>query len=386
MNKNRFSRPGVKPFGFLALFFVLLLLSCDVCSGQKEGRDFIASGEYQGEYWPTDGWRSCAPEAVGMSAEKLRAVFEYSDNPNLNTQGVVIIKDGYIVAEAYWDDFRQNDRHESQSIAKSFSSALIGIAIDQGLIPGVDRYVYSYYPQWGAADVAPQKKRMTIKHLLTMTGGLQWNEEDYYNDTSNNDVFRMAARNDFIQYVLDKPVENEPGTHWYYSSGESMLLSGVLQQATGMPAFRFGQTKLFEPLGIDNISWGSDPGGRTITAWGVKTTVRNFAKFGYLYLKQGHWEDRRIISESWVYESTHPVNGLVNHYGYQWWFPSAYEEYKNFRIPENTFMALGIYLQRLYVVPEKNLVVVRVGNDANVSAEDWHTLGFLQLVLDAVIE
>ena len=386
MRRNDHFRVKSSSLYLMTIFLLLAILpACDDSQqNADEITDFIASGEYRGEYWPTRGWRHCRPDELGMNADSLRKVYQYSIQPELHTDAVVIVKDGYIVAEYYFGDFGQDDRHESYSVAKSFASALVGIAIDQGLIPNVDVPVHEYFSQWQSCDTDPRKKQVTLRHLLTMTSGLQWNEEDYYGDTGSNDVFRMAASPDFQDYVLAKPLVYHPGDHWYYSSGESMLLSGILQSASGMTAFRFARKYLFDPLGIEKIDWLSDPAGYTITGWGVQTTARNFAKFGYLYLNGGEWDDRQIVSREWVRQSTQALNGLVDHYGYQWWLLTAYEDYRDYAIPEGSYFGLGIYLQRLYIVPAENLVVVRLGNDAGNAGGAWNTLEFLELVLNAI--
>ncbi len=371
------------------LVILVYLFGCNA-SGNGPGtttqNQFLGSGNYAGKYWPTQSWRSCKPEEVGMDSDKLTRVYEYAANPAINTEGIIIIKNGYIVGEAYLNGFTKNSRHASYSVAKSFASALIGITIDKGLIKGVDEKIYQYYPQWQTPGTSEAKKTITIKNLLTMTAGLEWEEDDYYSSNSQDDIFQMYnVSNDFIDYVLNKPVKNEPSTQWYYSSGESILLSGIIESATNMTAYQFGFENLFRPIGIPDIRWDSDPSGHTITAWGINATVREFAKFGYLYLNKGKWQDQQIVSEAWIQESTQAISDSLNHYGYQWWLPAAYKDYEVWNILEGTFLAMGIYIQRLYVVPEKDLVVVRVGNDAGSTDGEWSTLEFLALVLNSII-
>jgi CubicO group peptidase (beta-lactamase class C family) len=346
--------------------------------------DFIQSGKYMGVYWPTHGWRCCQPEEVGMDSETLTAVYEYAANPELNTEGIIIIKDGYIVAEAYLNGFEQNDLHESFSVAKSFSGALIGIVLDKGLIQTVDQPVYTYFSSWQQPGTPAIKKRITVKHLLTMTTGLEWDEEDYFDNTQTNDAFRMGGTYNYIQYVLNKPAVTEPGSVFNYSSGVSMLLSGIVQHTCSQSAAQFAQNFLFDPMGIENIYWESDPAGYTIGGWGIHATVRDYAKFGYLYLNAGRWEEAQLVSADWVHDSTQPVNGLVEYYGYQWWFPAAFANYTAYDIPDDTFIAVGLYIQRIYVVPSHNLVIVRVGNDGGNQDKPWHTLKFLELILQAI--
>ena len=377
----------IKIFGFGILLCCFGILGCNLADEGRMLHYFLGIGPYEGPYWPTEGWRSCAPEEVGMDSDALRAAYEYAANPNLDTRGIIVIKDGYIVGEAYFSPYEQDDLHPSFSIAKSFTSALVGIAIDQGLIPDVEHEAYHYFPEWQTVDTPTENQLITIEFLLTMTSGLAWLEEDYYSSTSDDDIYRMYQEaSDFIDYVLAKPVIHDPGTEFYYSSGSSILLAGIVEAVSGMRAADYATEHLFGPLGITNISWEADPAGHTIGGWGIDATVRDFAKFGYLYLNRGQWDGEQIVSEEWVTQSTSsPWEGL-DYYGYHWWLLPAFGNYESYGIPEDTYFGVGIYVQRLYVVPEENLVVVRMGNDGPGSGENWNTLTFLQLILDAIVE
>ncbi|MFC1853640.1 serine hydrolase domain-containing protein [candidate division CSSED10-310 bacterium] len=374
----------------IILIFLLagFLLSCpaddDDSTTQTDDQQFLGQGPYDGEYWPTDQWRSCSPEEVGFNSERLLLVYDYLANPAINTQGVVIIKDGYIVAEAYFGYFNQNRRHHSYSMAKSFLSALIGIALDKGYLSGVESLVYPYFPEWQQPDTEPEKQRMTIRNLLTMTSGLQWDESNYYDDTVPNDAYLMGEEDDYIQYVLNKPSLSEPGDAWCYSSGDSMLLSGIIQEVSQSNAYQFGLQYLLEPIGLSSIIWHSDPAGHTIGGWGIEATVRQYAKFGYLYLNNGQWDNEQIVSAQWVAESIKPAAQRWKFYGYQWWLLPVFNGYKNTNIPPSTFLAWGIYTQQMFIIQEKNLLVVRVANDPGSS--EWDELEFLTMILDALIQ
>ncbi len=390
----------------IAVFLLLNLINSSYGEYEYEAYQFLGKGPYEGQYWPTTKWKSCQPEEVGMQSSKLMEVYYYLANPNVHTEGIVIIKNGYIVGEAYFNNFTINSRHESFSVAKSFISALVGIAIEEGLIKDVEEKIYKFYPQLnskkgflrrGVGDIEKiypfnivhreqimpgAKKRITVKHLLTMSSGFKWNERDYYIDTSQNDAFKMAQEYDYIQYVLNKPIEYEPGTVWQYSSGDSMLLSGIIEKSADMSTYEFGLEYLFNPIGVSGIGWDSDPAGHTIGGWGIQGTVREFAKFGYLYLKKGKWDDQQIIPEPWIEESLQPVSDVVNFYGYQWWLRPALSGYENSIIPPNTFLAWGIYTQQIFVIPEEDLVIVRVANDPG--SEGWDEVEFLTLVLNSI--
>ena len=366
------------------LVLVLLVLGANSCKkDEKLNHEFYGEGVYSGDYWPTGTWRECSPEEVGVDTAKLLKVYDYCANPDLNTEGLIIIKDGYIIGEAYFGDFRLDSHHASYSVAKSFISATLGIAIDEGFINSEDEYAYIYLPCWQEEGTVPAKKEIKIKHLLTMTGGLEWNEDDY--SSNDNDIYLMYDNaDDFVDYIANKTLINTPGTVWYYSSGESMLLSGIIENAVGESAFNYAYQKLLQPVGINNITWESDPSGHTIGGWGIMTTVRNYARFGYLYLNEGSWDGEQIISPEWVDISTKKSLDVAEHYGYQWWLAAGLSNY-NYPVTPKTYMAVGIYTQRIIIVPEEDLVIVRVGNDYSPDSSDWSTADFLKLVMNAVI-
>lgn len=367
----------------LLLMVVYCLVFLPGCT--KNNRDpFVCSGSYMGEYWPTTGWRTCTPEEVGMNSEKLNKVYKYAANPNINTYGLVIVKNGYIVGEAYFQGFSSTSRFRSYSIAKSFLSSLFGIAIDQKLIESVDEKASKYLTEWTNPEHKEEKRRMTIRHLLTMSSGLEWNEEDYYGDTSRNDVFLMDKAPDYLEYALARPASLEPGTRWYYSSGDSMLLSGILERAVNKTAFQFAREHLFKPMGVERITWDCDPAGHTIGGWGIRTAIRDYAKFGYLYLKKGEWDGRQVVPRQWVEASTGPAGNGITWYGYQWWLGSAMSGFQDSIIPPGLFFAFGIYAQQMFVIPEKDIVIVRTGNDANHKNDEWREVEFLTLVLESL--
>jgi len=354
------------------------------CHRGDDASRFVAEGVYRGEYWPTADWRTCQPEQVGMDSAELEKVFAYVQNPAVSTEGVVIIRKGYVVAEAYFGDFTRASRHDSYSVAKSFVSALVGIAIDRGALPGVDEPVYRFFADWQTPETPEGKRAMTVRHLLTMSSGLTWNEDDYYGDTSQNDAFLMGAQPDFVAYVLRKPLQYPPGTHWHYSSGDSMLLSAIIQEATGETTYQFARSRLLDPLGLSAIEWASDRAGHTVGGWGIRATAREYAKLGYLYLHRGRWEEQQVVPASWVEESLRPASSTIDFYGYQWWRAPALAGQETSVVPDDTFLAWGIYTQQVFVIPSLGLVVARVANDPGSDA--WDEVEFLTRVIQAVVE
>lgn len=168
-------------FVFAALLAAFVLNGCGIPTQKASpeettqtpaGAGYLGQGKHTGQYWPTNEWRICKPETVGMNSEKLLQVIEYAATPRFNTDGLVIIRKGHIVGEAYFGNFTINSKHVSHSMAKSFTSALIGIAIDRGLIKGIDEKICRYYEDWDCDDEDDLRSRITIRHAMTLTTGL----------------------------------------------------------------------------------------------------------------------------------------------------------------------------------------------------------------------
>ena len=366
-------------FAIIAMFLLAIIFTgCE----ERVYDHFICSGEYQGEYWPTAEWRTCKPEEVGMDSDGLYEVYNYVSRIDFVTEGVVVIRNGYIVGEEYFAGYDQATRFSSFSVAKSFLSAVVGVAIDKGFIPSVDQTVYTYFDEWQSPETEAQKQRITLRHLLTMRSGLRFTDAQNAS-TVGTDIEALLASDDYVEYVLALPSIHEPGTYWNYSSGDSILLSAIVQTATDQTAYQFGMDHIFSRIGLSNIIWSSDHAGHTTGGWGVGATVREFAKFGYLYLKGGAWEGEQIVSREWVQQSTIPAGADVTWYGFQWWLAGAFDNYQGNGIPGDIFHAQGLYHQKIFVIPSEDLVVVRVGTDNDPDSQ-WNDTEFISLVLSSI--
>jgi CubicO group peptidase (beta-lactamase class C family) len=356
-----------------------------------ETKDFLGKGEFTGAYWPTKEWRKCKPEAVGLNSEKLFQAIEYAAMPSYSTEGLVFIRKGHIVAEAYFGNFKFDSIHQSHSMAKSFTSTLIGIAIDKGLIKGIDEKLCQYYPEWKCDDQKDFRSRITIRHAMTLTTGLDWKEDWVRIDPATNDALKMAASRRFTKYMAERKGLYEPGKKFEYSTGDPMLLSRVIQKDTGMTAFEYAQQNLFKPLNITNIRWEKDNDGYTVTCWGLQTTVRDYAKFGYLFLNKGLWEDQQIVSKEWAEQATKtdPSVKMWDAYGYLWHVnlplrlsnPQRGIYVSPRTIPADGFMAEGTLGQNIFIIPSKDLVIVRVANQTKANMD---LVKFLTMVLEAI--
>jgi CubicO group peptidase (beta-lactamase class C family) len=363
------------------LFILSVLFGFTGCE-ERVYDHFICSGKYQGEYWPTAEWRTCKPEEVGMNSDKLYDVYNYVSRNDFVTEGVAVISKGYIVAEEYFYGYDQTTRFSSFSVAKSFLSAVVGVAIDMGFIPSVDQLVYTYFDEWQSPGTEARKQRITLRHLLTMESGLRFTDAQNAS-TVGTDIEALLASDDYVEYVLALPSIHEPGTFWNYSSGDSILLSAIVQLTTGQNAFQFGMDHIFSRIGLSNITWSHDRAGHTIGGWGVGATVREFAKFGYLYLNGGAWDGEQIVPSEWVQQSTRPVSADIPWYGFQWWLTPYFANYAEYGIPSDAFQATGLYIQRIFVIPSEDLVIVRVGTDTDPNTL-WSDTQLVSLVLASI--
>jgi CubicO group peptidase (beta-lactamase class C family) len=302
------------------------------------------------DYWPTSGWRTSTPEEQGMDSSRLIAMLDSVRAQHLNLHSLLVIRHGYIVSETYFGSYAQNSRFQIYSCTKSFIATLVGIAFDRGELQGLNQAVLDFFPGRAFANLDDRKRAMTLEDLLTMRSGLDWQEGD-------PTIGAMVQSRDWVQYVLDEPMAQAPGSQFNYCTGCSHVLSAILQQATGLSARNYAERNLFEPLGLTNLSWDNDRSGMPIGGWGLQLTPRDMAKLGYLYLHKGSWDGKQVVSSDWVAAATqkHTATDGSLGYGYQWWTYPSYGAYT----------ALGLYGQTIFVVPQSDLIVVTTADVDN---------------------
>ena len=276
---------------------------------------------------------------AGMLAELLAEI----ERRDLALHSLLVIRNGAIVSETYYGSQRPDTRHDQYSITKSIASTLVGIAIDRGLIKDVDQSVAELLPQYPPRVPVDPYQQMSLEHLLTMTSGLGWSETDA-------GFGALYQSDDWPGFMLALPVVAPPGTQFSYCSGCSHLLTAIVENAAEEGVLEFARQNLFEPLGIRDWSWERDADGVPIGGWGLHLTPRDMAKLGYLFLRQGEWDGRQIVSPEWVAAATkaRTTTDSVRGYGYQWWINPD----------EKGFAALGRNGQTVYVRPEADLIVV----------------------------
>ncbi len=297
------------------------------------------------EYWPTAGWRTSPPAAQHMDAQKLDLLLQEVRDEHLDLHSLLIIRNGYIVSETYFAPYTAEMPHELYSVTKSIVGTLVGIAIDQQRIDGVNQPIADFFRSYRFDHSDVRKEAMTIEDVLTMRSGLDWREEDA--------TFGALYQSRYwVQFMLDIPMAEQPGRQFRYCSGCSHLLSAIVQQRTGMNTRAFAQQSLFGPLGIHAAAWEQDPQRMPIGGWGLQLTPRDMAKLGYLYLHNGSWDGQQIVSAEWARTAVQRHTGTDSEvglgYGYQWW---AYPRF-------DAYAALGRYGQTIFVVPKLQLIVV----------------------------
>lgn len=365
-----------------------------------------------GTAWPTRGWTKDKPGNVGLD-EKVLAAFDadLASGKYPLVDSFEVFRCGKVVYERkYPHDYAQiygkeaktrgplnahltgpynyfdpawhpyyhgTGLHSMQSVSKTVSSVILGIAITRGdFKAGLDTPLLKYFDLTKVKNVDDRKRRITLRHVLTMSTGLDWNEEVAYDDP-RNDSSLMEAADDWVQYVINRPMAQEPGKVFNYSSGVSELLAYIFQKETGQDIEKYGEKYLFSPLGIDHY-WKRTPLGVVDTEGGLYLRGSDLAKIGYLYLHDGIWDGKQIVAQDWVKQSLAPFIDAEEgyKYGFKWWlFPRADTQ-------RYVWMGIGFGGQRLMVFPEENLIVVFTGWD--ILKEPATGLEYVGRILPAV--
>ncbi|MEO0571907.1 MAG: serine hydrolase [Bacteroidota bacterium] len=344
-------------------------------------------GVNQNAYSPqslNDGWATGnVKEANIGNAELRRLIDSINTRALVNTHSVLIAKENKLVFEAYFDGFNANIPHTMMSGSKSISSAIIGIAIDQGIIESVDEKFYDFVPENYRYTQDSLKTKIRLKHLLTMSSGMDVNDkasENYYQDPINP--------SSWLKTVLQAPMVNAPGTYTDYGSANPFLLGVYLNERLEQPVETFMDEKLFAPLGITNyVNLSDDTRITPYFGGGMALTPRDMLKFGQLYLNKGVWNGQQIISKDWVEASFKKYTRLQdtrdkNEYGYFWWHDTYTFKGKTIASIE----ARGAGGQFIFVVPElESVVVVTAGNFRNGKGNQSREL-FRDYILPALLD
>jgi CubicO group peptidase (beta-lactamase class C family) len=306
-----------------------------------------------------DDWEISSLKEAGIDPGKINELMLDILDANIqDIHSVLILKNGKLVLEDYFYGYARHKTHSMMSVSKSITSILIGIGKDQKKIPSIDKKIYEFFPSYTDISWDDQKNEIRLKHVLTMTAGLDWNAWNYSDTDPRSSTQAMTRSVDWIRFVLERKAVDTPGKNFVYSNGLTMLLGAILRNTTGLYADKFAGEYLFGPLGISDFSWQKLSDGTIITAWGLKLKPRDMAKIGYMMLKDGKWKGKQIVSSAWVKESTKAhVEGdilLGSGYGYQWWRGRIFINNEDIE----TFYAAGKGGQYIFICPALDLVTV----------------------------
>lgn len=297
-------------------------------------------------------------EDVGMDTVQICNLINKiltKEIPNIHS--LLIFKDNKLVLEEYFYNYYEIKPHRVHSVTKSFTSALTGIAVDRKFIPDINEYVWKYFTDWDKSKWVSEKYDIQINHLLSMSAGLDW--KGLTLNESNDDI-DMYKTDDCLGYILNKNQKFSLGTKFTYNNGLSLMLGHIIEKASGLSIDSFSREFLFKDLNITNYSWDIDDNGITQMAGGLKLIPKDMLKFGLLYLNEGTWKGKQIISKDWIKNSTlQKISVNDRGYAYHWWT-------KDYRINGTlfkTYFALGHGEQAIIVVPNSKLVfVMTAGN------------------------
>jgi CubicO group peptidase (beta-lactamase class C family) len=354
-------------------------------------------------YWPTQGWREASPSSQGMNPDKLKEMEDYAfaltgleeERDGTRTDGVVIIRNGLLVYEKYGRGYDKNQKHLIWSISKSYINTLYGIAVKKGLVQ-LDDPAYKYVPELNTTE---DHKKITIRNLLNMSSGIEASE-GYESSPLDSTVIAMLytkGRKNMGAYSAGLGMRAEPGSYVYYSSSDTNILSLALQNIYGKEEYSTKPwTDIFDPLGMKDVTWERDSSDVFVGSSYIYTTPRDMAKFAFLYLNNGIWENQKILPDGWVqftrtpapsYKTTPYYDGLEEDiYTAQWYANTGLPDLGIQKpipdAPDDTFYGSGHWGQRVYVIPSLDLVVVRVGDDRNKKFFDNNT--FLKYIVESI--
>ena len=368
---------------------------------------FILIANLNASVWPTAIWEKEKPESKGMDIDSLKSYSNILKSGKLGyIDGMLITRGGKIIFEEKythnydslylqtktapgkynyydtdWHPFYRNSKlHTMQSVSKSFTSAAIAIANKNGDIPDLNANIMNYFDDYKSSKPDPRREKITILDVLNMSSGIKWDESSMAYTDPSSDCVQMELSNDWIQYVIDREMAESPGTKFNYNSGETMLLSYLINKTTGTDLAKYLEKNLFSVIGIKDYYWKHTPKGLTDAEGGLYLTPRDLARFGYLILKNGVWDGKQVLPKSWVsqiHETDINTGTDWLRYGLQFWVMPYGDN-------QTAILASGLGGQRMIVIPEYDIVAVFTGwNIYDVPA--LHSYKAMNKVINSVI-
>jgi CubicO group peptidase (beta-lactamase class C family) len=345
----------IRPIGLAVLLFAMTI----ACGGDRPGPGPTANTLSPLE--ASADWPISTPVAEGIRTEALIDLVNRMRRGEFGAMtSLLIVRHERLVLEEYFNGWTADRAHTVQSVTKSVTSLLAGMAVDRGLL-SIDAPVTSFFPDYAPiANLDDRKRAMTVRHLLMMESGLDWSEATY----DGSPLDRMNTCDcDWLRFVLDWPMREPPGARWEYNSGSTVVLGGIVANAVGQPLYQFAREQFYAPLGFSNALWAVGSVNLVAHAGGgLRLRPRDMLKIGQLVMNGGNWRGVQVVSDRWIRESTTPTITNVAtfatwpaSYGYLWW-----------RLPDGVIAAIGRRGQWILIVPSANLVISATGEaDAN---------------------
>jgi CubicO group peptidase (beta-lactamase class C family) len=358
----------LRRLGFAALFMLAATAADAQIHQFSSGQRNLACGS------PAsigDGWPTATPESAGLDGARLCGIAGRLAATNANVHAVIVVRRGTLVFEQYFPgydepwgmgggrhEFDATTKHDMRSVSKSVISLLVGIAIDRELIRSADEPVVKFFPDYSTLKTAGWDN-ITLRHLLTMSSGIQWDENRAWKDPENDEP-HLGNDADPFRYVLSKPIAAPPDTIWNYNGGGTDLLGNIIERVSGKSLDAFAREALFAPLGISDWEWMKYRNEHIASAAGLRLRPRDAAKIGQLVLNKGEWGGKQIVPAKWIEQSVTPrfqaigYFGGLFYYGQQWWMGRTLSGDKDVK----WIASIGLGGQRLFIIPELDLVVM----------------------------
>ena len=337
---------------------LLLLVGCGATPVEPVPQDGAT-------YWPAAEWRRASPAQVGLDPGRIAGlVTRLRGNQIPSIHSLLMVRQGYLAVEEYFNGSSAGSVHTLQSVTKSVTSLLVGIALEQGAVASVSSPVVGFFPEYpDLLNLDDRKRAMTLRDILTMRTGLDWSEDPYEGSPLQA---LNATHTEWIRFVLDWPMRETPGTRFEYNSGGVIVLGGVIYNTTGVAADQFARTNLFDPIGVGPATWYiGGPNGLPHMGGGLNLRAKDMARLGYLVLRDGQWGVHQVISRAWLTAALAPAvlrprtfAGYPVDYGYLWWLLPLDGRGPTGDRDATIYTASGAQGQWIFVIPRHDLVIV----------------------------
>lgn len=351
---------------FIVLVLILIHVSCTrEITGPAEGHIY------------NNTWEISSPQAQGLDSLVLSSAFEQAGLTGF-MDGLLIIKNGYIIAEEYYNGYYQTSAHSVMSVSKSFLSAITGLALREGYLDNLDQKMLDFFPEYDNATLDPRKRNITLRHLLQMRGGI---EDERYNYSL---IYNTPS---WIKTTIEFPLIYDPGTTFSYNTFLTHLLSAILEKSSGMTTKELCDHFLFEPMDINVMQWQLGPDGYYFGGNGMYFKPRDMALLGYLYLHDGNLNGIQVVPTDWVRKSLTNYTGFDDaqwgnlkniNYGYLWWLGEmgGYQ----------TFQAVGYGGQFVMCFPRLDMVIVTTAKTSiSWATSDQQIERIIQIIFENIM-